>query len=111
MKKIVLVVALVASLIANVFGKSTEKQLSVPLFYEREKTSGKSGQLTNDKAAEEIRKGLIGIWHAAPMIGAGCSDRFYFYPDGKFELLYSDYNEENSLLAFLHQVLHQVIAL
>jgi len=41
---------------------------------------------------------LIGIWHAAPSIGSGYNDMFFFYKDNRFKLYYSQYDEEKRVL-------------
>lgn len=41
---------------------------------------------------------LIGIWHAAPSIGSGYNDMFFFYDDNRFKLYYSQYDEEKRVL-------------
>lgn len=41
---------------------------------------------------------LIGIWHASPSVGAGYSERFFFYDDGTFKFCYSQYDEEKRIL-------------
>lgn len=41
---------------------------------------------------------LVGIWHASPIVGAGYSERFFFYDDGTFKFCYSQYDEEKRIL-------------
>lgn len=41
---------------------------------------------------------LIGIWHAAPSVGSGFENMFYFYKDNRFKLSYSQYDEEKRVL-------------
>ncbi|AEV69470.1 hypothetical protein [Acetivibrio clariflavus] len=45
-----------------------------------------------------IGQQLIGIWHAAPSIGSGYNDMFFFYKDSSFKLYYSQYDEEKRVL-------------
>ena len=51
-----------------------------------------------DLLTEYMQGELIGIWHASPSVGAGYSERFFFYEDGTFRFCYSQYDEEKRIL-------------
>ena len=50
------------------------------------------------KADESISQQLIGIWHAAPSIGSGYDNMFFFHKDNRFKLNYSQYDEEKRII-------------
>lgn len=47
----------------------------------------------NMEEMQILEKELIGIWHAAPFIGPGYDNLFYFYSNNRFKLTYSQGDE------------------
>lgn len=52
----------------------------------------------NDELEKKMQDALVGVWHAAPSVGAGYAERFFFYEDGTFKFYYSQYDESKRVL-------------
>lgn len=53
---------------------------------------------TSEKSDELISQQLIGIWHAAPSVGSGYDNLFFFYKNNRFKLCYSQYDEAKRVI-------------
>ena len=53
---------------------------------------------TSEKSDELISQQLIGIWHAAPSVGSGYNNLFFFYRYNRFKLCYSQYDEAKRVI-------------
>ena len=53
----------------------------------------------NSSKDTEIKKELIGVWQASPVVASGMNDNFQFFADGKYKFNYNQMNGEKRIFS------------